>query len=146
MKQLSRVVWNEGMHLAQHHFQAQSRYFEDTIQFALSSLFFAPYGLAGCELDAEAIRNDTISLVHARGVLPDGLPFDIPGSDAPPGSPRSRAVPQPRNRISFSSPSQRTGRTDPISLRTARRTEPMRAIAPNRRLCSMTRRGAMNAQ
>ena len=84
MKQLSRVVWNEGMHLAQHHFQAQSRYFEDAIQFALSSLFFAPYGLAGCELDPEAIRNDTISLVHARGVLPDGLPFDIPASDAAP--------------------------------------------------------------
>ena len=86
MKQLSRVVWNEGMHLAQHHFQAQSRYFEDAIQFALSSLFFAPYGLAGCTLDTEAIRNDTISLVHARGVLPDGLPFDIPASDAPPES------------------------------------------------------------
>jgi len=84
MKQLSRVVWNEGMHLAQHHFQAQSRYFEDAIQFALSSLFFAPYGLAGCELDNEAIRNDTISLVHARGVFPDGLPFDIPASDAAP--------------------------------------------------------------
>lgn len=84
MKQLSRVVWNEGMHLAQHHFQAQSRYFEDAIQFALSSLFFAPYGLAGCELDIEAIRNDTVSLVHARGVLPDGLPFDIPASDATP--------------------------------------------------------------
>jgi type VI secretion system protein ImpJ len=84
MKQLSRVVWNEGMHLAQHHFQAQSRYFEDAIQFALSSLFFAPYGLAGCELDIEAIRNDTVSLVHARGVLPDGLPFDIPASDASP--------------------------------------------------------------
>lgn len=84
MKQLSRVVWNEGMHLAQHHFQAQSRYFEDAIQFALSSLFFAPYGLAGCELDNEAIRNDTISLVHARGVFPDGLPFDIPASDPAP--------------------------------------------------------------
>lgn len=84
MKQLSRVVWNEGMHLAQHHFQAQSRYFEDAIQFALSSLFFAPYGLAACELDNEAIRNDTISLVHARGVFPDGLPFDIPASDPAP--------------------------------------------------------------
>jgi len=86
MKQLSRVVWNEGMHLAQHHFQAQSRYFEDAIQFALSNLFFAPYGLAGCELDHEAIRNDTISLLHARGILPDGLSFDIPGSDGPPES------------------------------------------------------------
>ena len=86
MKQLSRVVWNEGMHLAQHHFQAQSRYFEDAIQFAISSLFFAPYGLAGCELDSEAIRNDTVSLIHARGMMPDGLPFDIPASDAAPES------------------------------------------------------------
>src|SRR5690242_9314064 len=84
MKQLSRVVWNEGMHLAQHHFQAQSRYFEDAIQFAISSLFFAPYGLAGCELDADAIRNDSVSLLHARGMFPDGLPFDIPASDAAP--------------------------------------------------------------
>jgi type VI secretion system protein ImpJ len=84
MKQLSRVVWNEGMHLAQHHFQAQSRYFEDAIHFALSSLFFAPYGLAGCELDAEALRNDTVSLIHARGILPDGLPFDMPASDLSP--------------------------------------------------------------
>src|SRR5207248_437209 len=86
MKQLSRVVWNEGMHLAQHHFQAQSRYFEDAIQFALSSVFFAPYGLAGCELDGEAIRNDSVSLIHARGIFPDGLPFDIPASDTAPES------------------------------------------------------------
>ncbi|HTE46784.1 MAG TPA: type VI secretion system baseplate subunit TssK [Gemmatimonadaceae bacterium] len=81
MKQLSHIVWNEGMHLAQHHFQAQSRFFEDTVQFALTSLFFKPYGLVACELDAEALRNDTVSLVHARGIMPDGLPFDIPASD-----------------------------------------------------------------
>jgi type VI secretion system protein ImpJ len=84
MKQLSRVVWNEGMHLAQHHFQAQSRYFEDSIHFALGHLFYAPYGVAGCELDAAALRNGVVSIVHARGVLPDGLPFDIPSSDAAP--------------------------------------------------------------
>ncbi|HEV3484643.1 MAG TPA: type VI secretion system baseplate subunit TssK [Vicinamibacterales bacterium] len=84
MKQLSRVVWNEGMHLAQHHFQAQSRYFEDTIQFVLSHLFYAPYGVAGCELDSAALRNGTVSLVHARGAMPDGLPFDIPASDSTP--------------------------------------------------------------
>lgn len=81
MKQLSHIVWNEGMHLAQHHFQAQSRFFEDTVQFALSSLFFKPYGLVACELDADALQNDTVSLIQARGVMPDGLPFDIPASD-----------------------------------------------------------------
>src|SRR5215510_16325092 len=69
------------MHLAQHHFQAQSRFFEDTVQFALTSLYFKPYGVVACELDPDALQNDSVSLVHARGVMPDGLPFDIPASD-----------------------------------------------------------------
>jgi type VI secretion system protein ImpJ len=86
MKHLARVVWNEGMHLAQHHFQAQNRYFEDSIHFALSQLFFKPYGIAACELDAEALRNGTVSLLHARGVMPDGLAFHIPDSDAAPAA------------------------------------------------------------
>jgi type VI secretion system protein ImpJ len=83
MKQLTHVVWNEGMHLAQHHFQAQSRFFEDSVHFALTSLFFKPYGTLACELNGEALRNDTVALVHVRGIMPDGLPFDIPGGDAP---------------------------------------------------------------
>ncbi len=81
MKHLSRVVWNEGMYLAQHHFQVQSRYFEDSLQFALAHLFFKSYGLAGCELDRDALYNGTVALIHARGVLPDGLPFHMPESD-----------------------------------------------------------------
>jgi type VI secretion system protein ImpJ len=85
MKLLSRVVWSEGMYLGPHHFQAQSRYFEDSIQFAASSLWFAGYGLAGVELDAEALENGTVALLHARGIFQDGLPFNIPESD--PGPP-----------------------------------------------------------
>ena len=46
---LSRIVWSEGMHLAQHHFQTQSRYFEDLVAFTLSSLFYRCYGFAGLE-------------------------------------------------------------------------------------------------
>ena len=84
MRLLSRVVWSEGMYLGPHHFQAQSRYFEDSIQFATSALWFASFGLVGVELDAEALHNGTVSLVHARGILPDGLPFNMPESDALP--------------------------------------------------------------
>jgi type VI secretion system protein ImpJ len=84
MKQLSRMVWSEGMYLGPHHFQVQSRYFEDSIQFAISSLWFASYGLAGLELDADALHNGTASLLHARGILPDGLIFNMPESDALP--------------------------------------------------------------
>lgn len=79
-----RVVWREGMHLSQHHFQAQSRHHEDAIHFALSQLYFKPYGLAGLELDAESLRNGVARVVHARGVMPDGLPFNVPESDAAP--------------------------------------------------------------
>lgn len=81
VKFLSRVVWSEGMHLGPHHFQAQSRYFEDSIHFATSSLWFEPFGLVGLELNAEALQNGTVSIVSARGILPDGLPFNMPESD-----------------------------------------------------------------
>jgi type VI secretion system protein ImpJ len=83
MNLLSRVVWSEGMHLAQHHFQAQSRYFEDLVAFSVASLFFEPYGVAGLELDAEALFNGTVSLTHARGIMPDGLAFHFPDDPLP---------------------------------------------------------------
>jgi type VI secretion system protein ImpJ len=86
MRPLSRLVWNEGMHLAQHHFQAQNRYFENTIGFALQHLFPTSYGLLGCELDADALHNGVVSLVHARGVMPDGLAFHFPDCDPLPAS------------------------------------------------------------
>jgi type VI secretion system protein ImpJ len=71
------------MHLAQHHFQAQSRYFEELAEFGIATLFFKPYGVIACELDAEALLNGTVALTHARGVLPDGLHFHFPGDPAP---------------------------------------------------------------
>ena len=97
MESLSRVVWQEGMHLAQHHFQAQNRYFESSVNFALSQLFFKTYGLAGLELDAEALHNGTVSLIHARGVMPDGLPFYFPAGDP---------LPEPRQIGDLFSPTQ----------------------------------------
>src|SRR5437879_6310146 len=84
MKLLSRVVWAEGMYLAPHHFQAQNRYFEESVHFATSSLWKDAYGLAACQLDADALRNGTVSLLHARGMFQDGLPFDIPECDPRP--------------------------------------------------------------
>ncbi|MCC7237332.1 MAG: type VI secretion system baseplate subunit TssK [Bryobacterales bacterium] len=81
MRNLSRVVWSEGMHLGPHHFQAQNRYFEDAVQFHTASLQFEPYGFAGCQMDAEALRNGTLALVHARGLFADGLSFHMPELD-----------------------------------------------------------------
>ncbi len=69
------------MYLGPHHFQAQSRYFEDSIHFSADSLWFSPFGFLGYELDAGALSNGTLKLTHARGVFADGLPFDMPSAD-----------------------------------------------------------------
>jgi type VI secretion system protein ImpJ len=86
MKFLSRVVWSEGMYLAPHHFQAQSRYFEDSLAFLASSLWSEPWGFLHLEMDAKAIANGSASLLHASGIFADGLMFDMPTSDAVPAT------------------------------------------------------------
>jgi type VI secretion system protein ImpJ len=77
------------MHLGPHHFQAQTRYFEDSLQFATTSLHYQPEGLIGIGLDAEALSGGAVSVLHARGFFGDGLPFHIPECDA---APQPRAV------------------------------------------------------
>jgi type VI secretion system protein ImpJ len=72
------------MYLGPHEFQAQARYFEDAIHFAAGALWFNCYGLIGSTLDGDALRNGTVSLVHASGIFPDGTPFHMPQSDAIP--------------------------------------------------------------
>lgn len=81
---VARVVWEEGMALAPQHFQLHRRHLETSTTSALGVLHAFPYGVASCEIDAEALRNGTLSLVHARGILPDGTPFDIPDGDVAP--------------------------------------------------------------
>jgi len=72
------------MYLGPHHFQSQNRYFEDVLNFVTSSLWRDACGFAGLQLDADALRNGTLTLTHARGLFTDGLAFDFPGSDAAP--------------------------------------------------------------
>jgi len=100
MSFLSRVVWSEGMYIGPHHFQAQSRYFEDSSQFVAASLRRDYYGFLGCEVDAEALRNGTLALVHARGIFPDGLLFKMPESDPlPPPRPIADVFPSDRDKL-----------------------------------------------
>lgn len=86
-----------------HHFQAQAAYFESAVHFASAALWFEPYGFLACELDAEALRNGTASLVHARGVFPDGMPFQMPECDVlPPVRPIAELFPPTRDRLTLS--------------------------------------------
>jgi type VI secretion system protein ImpJ len=84
MRLLSSVVWSEGMYLAPQHFQAQNRHFEDNLRTVAEWLCFRPYGWSGFALEPEALRNGTVVLLHARGIMEDGLCFNAPDSDALP--------------------------------------------------------------
>ena len=86
MRFLSQVVWSEGMYLGPHEFQAQARFFEDALRFATAALWSPGYGFIGCTLDSDALRNGTVSLLHASGILPDGVAFQLPQSDALPAA------------------------------------------------------------
>lgn len=83
----SKVVWYEGMPLWPHHFQVQARFFETTVHSVIGHLRAAGWGFTNVALDLVALRNREIVL-EARGVMPDGTPFQIPEFDAPP--PRMR--------------------------------------------------------
>jgi len=89
MTKLSKVVWSEGMHLGPHHFQAQNRYFEDLLHFTTESLTFQAFGFGGVQVDAESLRNGAFVLLHARGMMPDGLAFHMPECEP---APKARLV------------------------------------------------------
>ena len=84
MKNLQRVVWSKGMFLTPQHFQAQDEYFEQHIQFRSTASSSCNWGLTGLGIDQEALSNGSFTIRHCRGILPDGLTFNIPEADEPP--------------------------------------------------------------
>lgn len=81
MKFLTRIVWSEGMYLGPHHFQAQGRYFEDSVRFAAEHLWSEAYGFVGLQIDVGSLRNGTVAITNGRGIFADGLPFEMPQCD-----------------------------------------------------------------
>src|SRR5262249_34312991 len=57
---------------------------EDVLQFQLQALQFRPWGFRRIRIDQTALAAGSLALSEASGILPDGLLFDIPSSDAPP--------------------------------------------------------------
>lgn len=87
MRQMQPVLWTKGVLLSPQHFQTQDRFLEDLLDFQLSTLAFSPWGFRRLEVDREALAGGTFAIGAAAGILPDGLPFDMPISDPTP-SPR----------------------------------------------------------
>ena len=74
----NKVVWSEGLFLRPQLFQQQERYFEYFAHKRASTLSPFFWGFSQYEIDREALAYGKLVLRTARGVLPDGTPFDIP--------------------------------------------------------------------
>jgi type VI secretion system protein ImpJ len=84
MRQMRPVLWTKGVLLTPQHLQTQDRFLEDLLEFQLSTLTFCPWGFHRLEIDREQLAAGTFAISSAAGIFPDGLPFDMPGSDPTP--------------------------------------------------------------
>src|SRR5215467_5063214 len=84
MRQLQPVIWSKGTFLTPQHLQTNDRFVESCLQFRLEGLNFRPWGFLELQINQEALTEGNFALAHASGLFADGLPFEIPESDAAP--------------------------------------------------------------
>ena len=80
----SKILWYEGMFLSPQHFQQQERYMERFVESKCLAYGVYGWGLQEYELDQQLLKLGKLSVIHSKGVFPDGTPFSFPDVDAPP--------------------------------------------------------------
>ena len=80
----NRVVWSEGMFIGTQHFQQHDRYLENLIDARSRPLSAGAWGFSELLLDQGLLAQGKLAIVSARGLLPDGTPFNIPQDDLAP--------------------------------------------------------------
>jgi type VI secretion system protein ImpJ len=89
MANRQKVIWYEGMCLDPHHFQQWDRHHRFLLDFSLRSVAPYAWGVSELSIDKEALANGQFTLWRCRGIMPDGLAFNIPEDDP---APLSRSV------------------------------------------------------
>jgi type VI secretion system protein ImpJ len=77
----NRIIWSEGTFLQPQHFQQHDRHFEAQVELRTRSLRPYSWGFLELALDESLLELGKLALRSARGVLPDGTPFDCPARD-----------------------------------------------------------------
>lgn len=80
----NKVMWTEGMFLQPQHFQQQDRYVARQLEGRLSAAGPWAWGFVSLQVDEPSLLQGRVALSGARGVLPDGLAFSVPGDDPAP--------------------------------------------------------------
>lgn len=80
----NRVVWSEGMFIGTQHFQQHDRYLENLIDARSRPLSAGAWGFSELLIDQGLLAQGKLAIIRARGLLPDGTPFNIPQDDVAP--------------------------------------------------------------
>lgn len=107
----SKVIWSEGMFLRPQHLQQQQRHVERLIAGRCAPLTPCAWGFSLLALDEAALAMGKVAVQAARGVLPDGTPFDFPALDPAP-LPLDISAELKGERVLLAVPLQRPGALD----------------------------------
>jgi len=80
----NRVVWHEGLFLRPQHLQQQDRYIQHILEGRSKDTRAFNWGLTQLELDPQLLKLGKVAITNARGIFPDGTPFDIPNDTSSP--------------------------------------------------------------
>jgi len=83
MSYKNKVVWSEGMFLRPQHFQQQERCIESNSQRRVAAAIPFFWGFSVLDLDPGALGQGVIEVRRAKGVMPDGAPFDLEADAVP---------------------------------------------------------------
>ena len=84
MSDRNRVAWREGMFLRPQHFQAQDRFVETFVSARHDWALPYSWGFSEVEIDTALAELGQFAIKSAKGIMPDGTPFSIPGDQPPP--------------------------------------------------------------
>lgn len=89
MSRFPKVIWNEGMFLSPHNFHGWEHYLKDEIDARFKALSLFDWGFIEIVTNNDDITGGSFSLISCKGIMPDGLPFEIPETD---NTPETRAI------------------------------------------------------
>lgn len=93
----NKVMWTEGMFLQPQHFQQQDRFTARQLEGRFAASLPWAWGFSTLQVDEAALLQGRIALTGARGVLPDGLAFSVPGDE--PAPPALEVPPDARDQV-----------------------------------------------
>ncbi|MFV0410675.1 MAG: type VI secretion system baseplate subunit TssK [Paracoccus sp. (in: a-proteobacteria)] len=80
MSWFSKVAWKEGLFMQPQHLQQADRYVENLINARTRLLTPYPWGISDLTIDRDTCQQGRIALRSVSGIMPDGTPFDAPGT------------------------------------------------------------------